>query len=266
MCVFPDFHHRRQTASFNRPVAGLLCMALLCLAGAHAAAQSPPAVPKPRPAAEATVPREKPVPEAEAKPVPIEDAPLQAKPAFDLASAQECEAELGRLGAQFTVLEPEEGDGQCGWPRPLNLEHFPGGIETVGESKLRCKVALELARWTKEVVAPSAELHMGDGLAAIEVSTSYQCRRRNNLPTGKISEHGFANGVDLLAFRLASGGRVEVRDRRAETGPERAFQAAIRGGACAYFTTVLGPGTNAAHAEHFHFDLAVRRGGYRLCE
>ena len=198
--------------------------------------------------------------------MPIEEIPLQAKPAFDLSGAKTCEDELRRFGAQFSVLAPVEGEGQCGWPRPLGLKQISRNVMAVGNSILRCEVALALARWSEEVVVPSAILHLGVSVSSIEISTTYQCRRRNNAPTGKLSEHGFANGVDLLAFRLESGDRVEVQDRRGDTNGERAFQAAIRGGACAYFTTVLGPMSDSAHAEHFHLDLAVRRGGYRLCE
>jgi hypothetical protein len=33
-----------------------------------------------------------------------------------------------------------------------------------------------------------------------------------------------------------------------------------------HFTTVLGPGSDAAHAHHLHVDLARRRGGYRMCQ
>ena len=38
----------------------------------------------------------------------------------------------------------------------------------------------------------------------------------------------------------------------------------IRSDACDRFTTVLGPGYNADHADHFHLDLMSRRG--RSCE
>jgi len=40
---------------------------------------------------------------------------------------------------------------------------------------------------------------------------------------------------------------------------------AVRGGACGYFTTVLSPDYNAAHADHFHLDQAKRLGGWGAC-
>ncbi len=259
---------RRKPARLSMIVSILfLCTFFVFSVSVEVAAQSPPPSPKPRPNGSDTISEQAEtgsVPDSE--PAPIEEIPLQAKPVFDLATAKQCEAELRRLGAEYSVLEPVKGEGQCGWPRPLALKQISRDVKAVGKSMLRCEVALALARWSKDVVDPSAKLHLGPGVSAIEMSTTYQCRRRNNAPTGKLSEHGFANGVDLLAFRLESGERVEVRDRSADANGERAFQAAIRGGACAYFTTVLGPMTDAAHAEHLHLDLAVRKGGYRLCE
>jgi Extensin-like protein C-terminus len=42
----------------------------------------------------------------------------------------------------------------------------------------------------------------------------------------------------------------------------------LRSSACGYFTTVLGPGTNAAHASHFHFDRGShgKSGTNHICE
>ena len=94
---------------------------------------------------------------------------MQPKPEFDLAAAKECEAALMKLGAQFSVTEPAEGEGQCGWPRPLSLKRLSRGVSTVGKSMLRCEVALALTRWTKEVVAPSAKLHLDKDLATIVI-------------------------------------------------------------------------------------------------
>lgn len=264
MSRVPTSGRLNRLSRVDRFCAGFLCLALAVVACAEAAAQSSSPVPRPRPDAGAAASPEEPGPEPDA--TRIDEIPVQAKPEFDLAAAKECEAALRALGARFAVLDPVVGEGQCGWPRPLRLDRFSRAVATAGESMLRCEVALALARWSSEVVVPSAELHMGTGVSAIEVSTTYQCRRRNNNPTGKLSEHGFANGVDLLAVQLASGERIDFRDRRGEAAPDRAFQAAIRGGACAYFTTVLGPMTNADHAGHVHVDLAVRNGGYRICE
>lgn len=192
--------------------------------------------------------------------------PKQTVPTFDLASAKKCETALRSLGARFSVGKPLEGESICGWPRPLNLETAGKKVRVTGDPQVRCEVALALAKWSREVVKPAARLHLQEDVSKILISTSYQCRRRNNALTGKVSEHGFANGVDVMGFELKDGRKVLIAPRPDSTDPARAFQAAVRGGSCAYFTTVLGPTTNAAHANHLHMDLAIRRGGYRLCQ
>ena len=51
----------------------------------------------------------------------------------------------------------------------------------------------------------------------------------------------------------------------AEGGEER-FLAEVRTSACAFFRTVLGPGSNAEHGTHLHLDERERTAGHRLCE
>ena len=211
------------------------------------------------------MPEPRPATGSEAEPEPAPPV-KQAKPAFDLAEAKQCERELRKLNARFSVAEPIGDNGQCGWPRPLKLTALSRGVEIIGDIRVRCELALALVRWSKEVLVPSAELHLEKKPSAVRIDTSYQCRRRNNASTGKLSEHAFANGIDVMGIDMIDGQDVYFADRRGTSDAERAFQAAIRGGACAYFTTVIGPMTNAAHADHFHFDLALRRGGYRLCQ
>jgi hypothetical protein len=97
-------------------------------------------------------------------------------------------------------------------------------------------------------------------------AASYVCRSRNNRPGARLSEHATANAIDIGGIMFEEGEAVAVRARGDDEARRRAFQRAIRRGACEHFTTVIGPGTDAAHADHFHLDLAERRSGYRLCQ
>ncbi|TIR93768.1 MAG: extensin, partial [Mesorhizobium sp.] len=45
----------------------------------------------------------------------------------------------------------------------------------------------------------------------------------------------------------------------------RGFLNNVRADGCQYFNTVLGPGYNYDHRNHFHFDVKNRRNGYRAC-
>ncbi len=192
------------------------------------------------------------------------EALADERPAFDEAAAERCEDELRQLGATFSVAEPIDDNG-CGAERPLLLDGLPGGIALDGPNVLlRCEAALAVARWADEVVQPSARLHLGTEVETLVASTSYFCRGRAG--SGTPSQHAFANALDVLGLRFADDSAMLIAPRPESAEPRRAFQAAIRGGACAYFTTVLGPTTDAAHADHLHLDVKRRSSGYRVCE
>ena len=252
--------------------------ALFVLAGAaEALAQDKVPVPLVRPQhqTEASGPEQKPGEKPAAdKPTPDKNGdaaekpkpPVQTGPPFDLAASKACESDLKRRRVPFTVLDPIAEQNGCGTERPLMVTSLAGNIKLPAPVTLRCATALALTQWVTETVVPAAKLHLETEIATVETGTSYQCRRRNNRPDGKLSEHAFANGIDISGFRLADGRRIQVMARPDSPAPERAFQAAVRGAACAYFTTVLGPGSDSSHQSHFHLDNAYRRGGYRLCQ
>jgi len=47
---------------------------------------------------------------------------------------------------------------------------------------------------------------------------------------------------------------------------EQGFLRDVQGGACQMFNTVLAPGSNAQHADHFHVDLMRRSSGRIICQ
>ncbi len=129
------------------------------------------------------------------------------------------------------------------------------------EAVLNCATAEAAAKYTAEVIAPAAKSTYGVELAAIGHGSAYVCRPRNG--TTKLSEHAFGNALDIGSFSLADGRSIAVT---ATSNPKDAdFLARVRMTACGPFKTVLGPGTDADHAQHFHLDLAHRRGGATYC-
>lgn len=194
----------------------------------------------------------------------------QNPPPFELAKAKTCEAELKRRNIKFTILDKITDSKGCLVERPLELRGLSNGIALSNDITARCEMVLALDKLISQIVTPSAELHLGKKLVQVATSTSYQCRTRNSIVGTKISEHGFANAIDIIGFKLDDGTVIPVSPKHDIVYKNdlsvAKFQSAIRAGACAYFTTVLGPGSNAAHEEHFHFDLAYRKGGYRICE
>jgi hypothetical protein len=194
-----------------------------------------------------------------------DDALPAVPPAYDEAQARSCEDELKGLGVQFEPLEPIRSEAACGAERPLKVSSV-AGLELKPAITTRCEPARALAVWTRDVLIPSAKLHLKAKPDALTTGDSYQCRTRRGDGEFKVSEHAYANAIDISGVTFADHAAVPVMDRSGSADDAGPFQAAIRGGACAYFTTVLGPGANSAHADHLHFDMIQRKNGYRICE
>jgi hypothetical protein len=83
----------------------------------------------------------------------------------------------------------------------------------------------------------------------------------NHATAGRRSQHATANAIDIAGFVLRDGREVRLAQDWTGTGFEAAFLRAVRDGACRWFRGVLGPDYNAAHHDHFHFDM----GPWRVC-
>ena len=193
--------------------------------------------------------------------------PSIAAPKADEAALASCEAELRKLGAVFDRQDSIRGENGCGIAAPYSIEQIVPGVSLSPASQLRCQTALALARWMDGVVVPATEaLPDAVSLARLNHGSTYVCRRRNNSAAGKMSEHAIGNAIDIMSFEFRDRDPIPVSPRAGDGTVEEAFQRAVRGGACLHFTTVLGPGSNASHADHLHLDIIKRKRGYRLCE
>lgn len=149
-----------------------------------------------------------------------------------------------------------DGPGTCGIDRPFEIAALlDGRVRLKQEATLGCPATAATERWLAEVVQPAARLYLGAPVVEID-SGSYACRTRNHRRGAPLSEHAFGNAVDVMAFTLADGRRVTIRGGWNGDAAERGFLREAFVGACERFTTVLGPGSDGYHDDHFHMDLA----------
>jgi hypothetical protein len=224
---------------------------------------APPAAPsevvKPAEAEKPAAPGETPVP----PPRPPELAGTALAVTVTPRDDSACRRRLERLGARFEP-QPAIANGQCGAAKPLRMTALADDLTLTPPAILVCGAAEALARWATEAQV-AAERDLGHALKGLSIGTSYECRGQNHDPEAKLSEHSFANGIDVMGFTFAGRpplGVVPVPDGT----PEAAFLSAVRAQACGFFRTVLGPGSDAAHANHLHLDERERNAGHRLCQ
>lgn len=168
-----------------------------------------------------------------------------------------CQSGLIGSGAIFEALVPLRTRDGCGFDEGIKITATPSPLNQ--PVVLACPTALALTRFDLDVVQPAAQRHFGKRVTKIHHVGGYACRGING--SRKMSQHAYANAVDVMGFDVADGTRILVsRDWRAN-GPRANFLHEIARGACSVFRVVLTPAYDRAHHDHFHLDL----GPDRLC-
>jgi hypothetical protein len=174
------------------------------------------------------------------------------------AAEEQCVAQ--RLVQASSYVEPVaeiNGESACGMNHPFKIQAAAEGQVTMKpQATLGCPMTVAFNRWVTEIAQPAAQAWFGEAIVEVRQLSSYSCRRIGG--NGIMSEHGFGNALDVAGFTFASGRIVTVKHGWSGAPEERGFLRQIHAGGCEVFTTVLGPGYDAAHHDHFHFDLARR--------
>lgn len=167
-----------------------------------------------------------------------------------------CLRELGATGANFTPLPDRFYGAGCATVGTVSLAALQGDaarFQVTNLGPVSCPLADTLAAWARFGVDRAAREILGSPLVRIETMGSYNCR--NVAGSTRMSAHATAQAVDVAAFMLADGRRVSVLDDwSGGTDDERRFLRLVHASACKRFGTILGPGYNAAHHDHFHLE------------
>jgi hypothetical protein len=175
------------------------------------------------------------------------------------AAEQRCLRAGGLTASAFAEPLPEiDQKFTCGLEHPFKISALgQGEVSIQPAAKLGCPMNVALNKWIRDVVQPAAYANYGQPVVGLKNIASYGCRTRNNKKGAPLSEHSFGNALDVKAFYLADGREVDIRTSWKNGSPnDRAFLRQAHGGACGTFKTVLGPGSDGYHEDHFHLDLA----------
>lgn len=188
---------------------------------------------------------------------PVPDATM---PAEELA----CRKRLEAAGVGFRDQAPLDDPLGCAAPWPLTVTHLPGNVALRPEATLTCAMAEATASFVEKQAQGIARQSFGSPIVALDQVSAYVCRPRTS-DAAKLSEHAFANALDWGTIELEDGSRIDIRHYGAPDSRDALLMARLRKAACGPFKTVLGPGSDADHSNHFHFDLAQRRNGGTWC-
>jgi hypothetical protein len=151
----------------------------------------------------------------------------------------------------------------------VRMSSGPGQVRLVPPPTVSCELAQAVSRWLDTSLQPLTRGAFGGELTALRVGGGHECRRRNRQMQGQLSEHATGRALDIFAFEIGNeklGGKAVSVERPSGLEQTR-FLDAVRQSACGAFMTVLGPGSDAAHANHLHVDIQQRRAASsRFCQ
>lgn len=175
------------------------------------------------------------------------------------AETLQCHIDLAREDIGFRALPDQRFSGGCSALGAVQLVNI--GTPVTNLRAMTCPLARQFARWTREAVQPAADQWLRARVVRIETFGTYGCRSVNSRPGARLSEHAFANAVDVSAFVVEGGRRISVQDGwNGEDERVRRFLRAVHQAGCRRFSVGLSPDSDAYHYNHIHFDMG--RGPY----
>ena len=177
--------------------------------------------------------------------------PTEAVRGADPEALRQCLARMDRVVARYALLPDRVFSPGCTALGAVQLRDIGTPVTNLGA--MTCPLAYQFTLWVQNDLQVPAMAEFGSPVARIETFGSYSCR--NIAGSGRLSEHASANAVDVAAFVLADGRRVTVLGGWNSDAGEARFLRSVRASACRRFNLVLSPDYNAAHRDHFHFDM-----------
>ena len=154
-----------------------------------------------------------------------------------------------------TPADPHRPNKTCGWTIARNVSGAHNIRLAPDAAQMQCPLSIGAALWIREI-APLSREYFGQEITKIHHFGTYSCRRQNGNNSGQWSEHAFANAWDVTGFELSDGDVISIQnDWSGKDETRREFLRAARNKACKIFKVTLSPDFNAAHHDHFHFDM-----------
>jgi hypothetical protein len=223
------------------------------------------------PREEVPLPRPRPTDLHGPKSAPPENGKGEAheKPARD----EGCLDRLKSAGFTFeSATQHAASNPACVIDTPVKLIAVPLGarpsasVRLPEEPMLACRFAERFGHFVGDLAAPLIAGRLSFDLKGVRTGPGYECRNRNRAASGHISAHALGIAVDVAGFELTNGKALPIKPNGDTRG--HAAVEAIRTAACGWFTTVLGPGSDAAHSDHMHLDILTHGSSdrYRICQ
>jgi hypothetical protein len=164
-----------------------------------------------------------------------------------------CLDELAKLDAVYTAQSGFTEGNQCIVEHAVRLTSA-SGMAIKNSPVLTCRMASELVKFTENTLQPVADQMFGSRIKAMSHLGTYNCRSMRQYP-GIVSQHGFANAIDVAGFTLEDGTEINVADDWKGSSVKAVFLKEIADAGCEGFRVAVSPDSDANHWNHLHWDM-----------
>ena len=175
------------------------------------------------------------------------------------ANDSTCLKELKKLDVKFK----EQGDfsepSGCKVQYAVRLSRA-GQIRFDNSPLLTCTMAMRLAKFSENQLQPAAKDVLSTTVKRLKHIGTYNCRSMRQYK-GVLSQHAFANAIDVSGFELSNGKIINVARDWKVAGAKAEFLKRVSSEACDAFRVAVSPEGGANHFNHMHWDM----GPYRSC-
>ena len=141
----------------------------------------------------------------------IAEYALSQRSHYEVALAlMECLRLLAPVRAEIVPVAPIR-EGECGAPAAVFLRSLGDKQKITFDPPLllNCPMVVALGHWLESAVQPAAMAAFNSPVAQV-VGSSYSCRTAYNRPGTRLSQHAFANAIDLPVLLLANRQKIDI--------------------------------------------------------
>jgi len=166
----------------------------------------------------------------------------------------DCIEALKASGHPFQVVSEDEFTPDCPVVNPVALRR-----PLRQKRYMSCRLALAFQAYHREALQPLAERLLRRELLQVGDLGVRSCRTMGGHRV-LLSEHAYANAIDLSHFDFEGGLAIDVeRDWHAGGEKSRFLREAAKA-ACEHFNMVISPDHDDSHRDHIHVDMGLSDG------
>ena len=170
-----------------------------------------------------------------------------------------CLNELKKLDVRFRSQGDFSEPAGCRVKSAVRLSQA-GQIKLDNAPLLTCQMAMRLAKFSEDQLQIAAKDLLGTTVKRLKHIGTYNCRSMRQFK-GVLSQHAFANAIDVSGFELSNGTVINVARDWKVAGAKAKFLKRVSSEACDAFRVAVSPEGDANHFNHLHWDM----GPYRSC-